>query len=139
MLGKINSIPAIFCRLLMVDCLITAPDIAKRISLDRRNDKFIVSNVFLWKILIITRKILITAVVSNETTNALTIYSMLCQNITILYQQELASLFQIKKKLRARRNLKYCFLSICFISGDCQMKIIYLYILVFKTHDILHF
>ena len=101
----------------MVDCLITAPDIAKKISLDRRNDKFIDFNVFLWKILIIPCKILITAVVSNETTNALTIYSMLCQNITILYQQELASLFQIKKKIKSAQEFEILFFEYLFHFG----------------------
>ena len=36
--------------------------------------------------------------ISNETTNELTIYAILCQNVTIFYRQELASLFQVHEK-----------------------------------------
>ena len=41
---------------------------------------------------------------SNETRNKLTIYAILSQNVTIFYQQELASLFQVQEKLITCRN-----------------------------------
>ena len=42
---------------------------------------------------------------SNETTNELTIYAILCLNATNFYRQELASSFQMQEKLKATRNL----------------------------------
>ena len=50
--------------------------------------------------LIISCKILIITVISNETTNELTIYAKLCRNFTIFYRQETVSLFQVLEKLR---------------------------------------
>ena len=50
--------------------------------------------------LIISSKILIITVVSNETTNELTIYAKLCRNVTMFYRQETVSLFQVLEKLR---------------------------------------
>ena len=35
----------------------------------------------------------------NESKNELTIYTIVCKNFTILYRQELASLFQVHQKL----------------------------------------
>ena len=49
--------------------------------------KFIAFNIFLCNILIINCKILIITVTSNETTNELTIYANLCQNVTVFYRQ----------------------------------------------------
>ena len=47
--------------------------------------KFIAFNILSWIILIIYCKILlIITVISNKTTNELTIYAKLCQNVTIL-------------------------------------------------------
>ena len=44
--------------------------------------------------------------ISNETRNKLTIYGVLCRNVTIFYRQELASLFQVQEKLKTCRNSK---------------------------------
>ena len=41
---------------------------------------------------------------SNEKTNELTIYGILCQNIKMFYRQELAFLFNVQGKLEAYRN-----------------------------------
>ena len=49
---------------------------------------------------------LIITEISNEKTNELTIYGILCRNVTIFYQQKLAFLFQVQEKLKACRNLK---------------------------------
>ena len=49
--------------------------------------KFIDFNIFACIILIIYSKILIIAVISNETTNELTMYTKLCQNIKKFYRQ----------------------------------------------------
>ena len=77
---------------------------------------------------------------SNEKINELTIYEILCQNITIFYQQELASLFQVQEKLKACRNSKLKFLSSCFIADDSYVKIVWLNVVLFSNkHDILHF
>ena len=51
--------------------------------------------------------------ISNEKTKELTIYGILCQNITIFYRQELTSLFQVQEKLKACRNTKLNFSSSC--------------------------
>ena len=50
---------------------------------------------------------LIITGISNENTNELTIYGILGQNITMFYQQGLASLFQVQEKLKACRNSKF--------------------------------
>ena len=55
-------------------------------------------------ILTIYSKTLIIAVVSNEERNELAIYVKSCQNVTIFYRQEPASLFQVQEKLRACGN-----------------------------------
>ena len=77
--------------------------------------------------------------ISNEKTNELTIYGILCQNVTIFYRQELASLFQVQKKLKACRNSKLNFLSSCFIANDSYVKIVWLHVVVFGKYDLLHF
>ena len=41
-----------------------------------------------------------------EKTTELTIYAILCQNVTIFYRQELSPLFQVQEKLKACRNSK---------------------------------
>ena len=48
-------------------------------------------------ILIISYKILVVTEISNEKTDELTMYRMLCQNITIFYRKELVFFFQCKK------------------------------------------
>ena len=44
--------------------------------------------------------------ISSEKTNELTIYAILCRNVTIFYQPKLASLFKGQEKLKAFRNSK---------------------------------
>ena len=48
----------------------------------RSQYKFITFNIFLCKTFIISYKILIITMISNETTHGLTIYTKLCQNVT---------------------------------------------------------
>ena len=91
------------------------------------------------RILMISYKMLIITGILNEKTNELTIYGILCRNITILYRQELASLFQVQEKLKACRNSKLNFSSSCFIADDSHIKIVWLYVVVFCKHDILRF
>ena len=49
---------------------------------------------------------LIITGISNVTRNELTVYAILCRNVTISYRQELASLFQVQEKLKMCRNSK---------------------------------
>ena len=81
---------------------------------------------------------LIIAGISNEK-NELTIYGILCRNVTISYRQELASLFQVQEKLKACRSSKLNFSSRCFIADDCYIKIFWVHVVVFSEHDILRF
>ena len=99
--------------------------------------KYSAFNIFSCRILIISYKILIITGRSNEKTNELTIYGIL--NVTIFYRQELVSLFQLQEKLKARRSWKLNFSSSCFIADDSHIKIVWLHIVVFSEHDILHF
>ena len=57
----------------------------------------------------------IIAGISNETTNELTIYAILCRNVTKFYRQEVASLFQVQQKLKACKNSKLNILSSCYM------------------------
>ena len=99
--------------------------------------------VSLWnqynRILIILYKMLIITGISNEKTNELTIYGILCWNVTIFYRQELVSLFQVQEKLKACRSSKLNFSSSCFIADDSHVKTERLHVVVFSKHDILHF
>ena len=88
-------------------------------------------NIFSSKALIISCEILITTVISNVTTNKLTIYAKLCQNVTVFCLQEIASLFPVQEKWRACSNLKCNFSSSCFIAGDIHV--------VFDKNSILRF
>ena len=108
------------------------------VSLWNQN-KYIAFNIFSCRILIISYKMLIITGISNEKTNELTIYGILCWNVTIYYQQELASLFQVQEKLKACRSSKINFSSSCFIADDSHVKIVWLHVVVFSEHDILHF
>ena len=94
--------------------------------------------------------VLIITEISNEKTNPLTIYGILCQNVTIFYRQGLASLFQVQEKLKAYRSFKLNFSSSCFIVDVSHVNIIWLHVVVFvniiwlhvvvfSEHDILHF
>ena len=59
---------------------------------------------------------------SNEKTNELTIYGILRPDVTIFYQQALASLLQVQEKLRASRVSKLNFSSNCFIADNTRVK-----------------
>ena len=91
------------------------------------------------RILIILYKILIITGKSNEKTNELNIYGILCRNVTIFYQQKLASSLQVQEKLRAGRGSKLNISSNCFIADNSRVKIVWLHEVVFCEHDILHF
>ena len=67
------------------------------VSLWNKN-KCITLNIFSCRILIISFKMLIITGITNEKTNELTIYGILCRNVTIFYGQELPSLFQVQEK-----------------------------------------
>ena len=101
--------------------------------------KYIVFNIFSCRILIVSCKMLIITGISNEKANELTIYEKLCRKVTIFYRQELASLFQVQEKLKACRNLKLNFPSSCFTANDSHVKIVWLHVVAFSEHDILHF
>ena len=101
--------------------------------------KYIKVNIFSCRILIISYKMLFITGISNEKTNKLVIYGMLCWNVTIFHQQELASLFQVQEKLKASRNSKLNFSGSCFIANDSHVKIVCLHVEVFDKHDVLHF
>ena len=91
------------------------------------------------RILIILYKILIITGKSNEKTNELNIYGILCRNVTIFYQQELAYLVQPQRKSKACRSSKLNFSSSCFIADDSQVKIAWLLVVVFSEYHIFHF
>ena len=101
--------------------------------------KHIAFNIFSCRVLIISYKILIITGTSKEKTNELTIYGILCWNVTMFYRQELVSLFQVQEKLQACRSSKLKFSSSCFIANDSYIKIVWLHIVIFRKHDILHF
>ena len=101
--------------------------------------KYITFNILSCRILIVSYKTLIIAGVSNEKTNELTIYGILCWNVTLFCRQELVSLFQVHEKLKAGRSSKLIFSNSCFIADDSHIKLVWLRIVVFIEHDILHF
>ena len=105
----------------------------------RINTNITAFNIFSCRILVILYKTLIITGISNEITNELTTYGILCWNVTVFYQQELASLFQVQEKLKACGSSKLNFSSSCFIADDSHVKIIWLRIVVFSEHDIWHF
>ena len=82
---------------------------------------------------------LIITGIANEKTNELTIYEMLCWNVTIFYLQELTSLFQVQEKLKACRSSKLHFSSSCFVADESHVQFVWLHVVVFSKHDILHF
>ena len=63
-------------------------------------------------ILIISYKILVVTEISNEKTDELTMYRILCQNITIFYRKELA-FFSSARKLKAFISSKLEKIVIC--------------------------
>ena len=88
--------------------------------------------VLLYKMLIITG-------IPNEKTNKLTTHEKLGRNVTIIYRQELASLFKLQEKLKTCRGLTLNFSSSCFIANDGHIRITWLHAVVFSEHDILRF
>ena len=82
---------------------------------------------------------LIITGIFNEKTNELTIYEILCQNVTIFYRQEPVSLLQLLEKLESCRSSKLNFSSICFKADDSYVKIEWPHVVVFSENDILHF
>ena len=101
--------------------------------------KYIAFNIFPCRILVISYNMLITTRISNEKTKELTIYGILCWNVTIFYRQELASLFQLQEKLKVCRSSKLNFSCSCFISDDSHVKIVWLHAVFFSEHEILYF
>ena len=97
------------------------------------------SNIFSCRIFIISYKILILTGISNDTSNELNLYAILCRNVTIFYRQEVVSLFQVQGKLKVRRNSKRNFSSGCFTADISHVKIAWLQLLVFTKQDTLHF
>ena len=78
-------------------------------------------------------------VISNETTNELTIYAKLRRNVTVFYREQLASLCQVQEKLRACGNSKQSFSSSCFIADASHIKIISSHTAVFNENAALYF
>ena len=68
---------------------------------------------------------LIITEISNEITIELTTYAILCRNLILFYGREQAFLFQVQEKLKARRNSKLNFLSVCFIEYDSHIKMVW--------------
>ena len=102
-------------------------------------NSYIAFNIFMCRISIITYKMLIIAGTSNEKTSSLTIYRVLCRNDTIFYRQELGSLFQVQEKLKVCRNSKLIFSSSSFIADGNHVKTVWLHVVVFREHNIMHF
>ena len=48
----------------------------------------------------------IITVISNETRNEITIYAILCQNVTVFYQKELTFLLRVQEKIKICRDPK---------------------------------
>ena len=89
------------------------------------NEKCIAFNTFSYRVFVVLYKMLIITGIFNEKANELTIYGMLCWNVTIFYWQELAYLFQVEEKLKACR--------------DSKLNFSLLHVVVFSEYDILHF
>ena len=89
--------------------------------------------------ILICFEILINTVISNEITNALTIRAKLCPDVTIFYQKEIATLFQVQGKLRACENSEWSFSNSRFIVCDSHVKIISSHTVVFNKSAILRF
>ena len=89
--------------------------------------KFITFKVFLCRILIIGWN---NKWIHHTSNNML--------SVTLIYRQEVASLFQVQGKFKACQNSKWTFSNSCFIAGDSHIKIIWLHRAVFNKHYILH-
>ena len=73
--------------------------------------KYIAFNIFTWRILIISYKILIITEISNGKTNSLTIYGILYRNVTKFYRQELQR-FTKYLRLTLVSKFNFCFSTI---------------------------
>ena len=105
----------------------------------RINTNILDLTFFVCRILIISYKMLIITGITNEKTNELTIYGILCRNVTLFYRQEPAFLFQVWEKLNAWRSINLDFSSSCFIANDSHVKNVWLHVVVFSELDILYF
>ena len=101
--------------------------------------KYIAFNIFSCRILITSCKMLIVTRISNETTNKLTTYAILCWNDFVFNWQQLTSLIQAQKKLKACRNSKWNFSGSYFIVDDSHVKLVWLHVVNFTKHGILRF
>ena len=94
----------------------------------------------MYKIFFVSHKVLIISAISNGKTNELTIYAILCQNVTIFYRQNQAFFISLlQEKLKARRNTRWNFSTSCLIADDSHVKITWQYVAVFSKDDILYF
>ena len=101
--------------------------------------KYIAFNIFSCRTVIFSYKMSIITGISYEKTNELTMYGILCRNVTIFYWQKLSSLFQVQEKWKPWGSSKLNISSSCFVAHDSHVKTVWLHVLVFSEHDILHF
>ena len=80
---------------------------------------------FSCRIVMISYKMLIITGISNEKTNELTTYGILCWNVTIFYWHKLVYLFQLQEKSRMCRSSKLNFLSSCSFVHDSHVKLVW--------------
>ena len=93
--------------------------------------------IFSCRNLIVSYKMLIITGISNENKWINHIWNIMSKRHNI-YRQELACMFQVQEKLKACKNSKLNFSSSCFTANDNHEKIIWLHVVVFSQHDILH-
>lgn len=72
-------------------------DVRKDWQIQIHRVQYLAFNIFLCRFSIISYNMLIITRISNEVTYELTIYAILCRNLTIFYQQELTSFFKCRK------------------------------------------
>ena len=68
--------------------------------------KHVLFDIFLWRTLINSYKM---SIINHK----LTIYAILCQNVTMFYQKELTSLSKVQENVKIHKNSKWNFLSCC--------------------------
>ena len=98
--------------------------------------KYIEFNIFSCRILIAYIKCWLLQEYLSEEINELNINGILCQNVTIFYRQELASLLKVQGKLKACRNSKWNFSCSCFVTNYSHVEVVWL--VVFSGQDILN-
>ena len=76
---------------------------------------------------------------SHGKTDELTLYAIICLNVTIFYREELASLFQVQEKFKACSNSKWSFSRSSFMADDSHVHTVWMRVVVFSEHDILYF